>query len=92
MARSSLIIAMYGWRRFSLSAYKEHTVLLQLVRAGKLLQAKKSMTAHLQGLETQLRYRPAPAHYADPSEVFSLPRCTASGRLLHATDGRSDPR
>jgi DNA-binding GntR family transcriptional regulator len=70
VARSSLIIAMYGWRRFSLCAYKEHAVFLRLVRDGKLPQSRKSMVTHLRRLEEQLRFEVVPSRRADPAEVF----------------------
>ncbi|MBF6596218.1 MAG: GntR family transcriptional regulator [Thermaceae bacterium] len=70
VARSSLIIAMYGRQSFSLCGYEDHQVFLKRLKTRQVQQAKKLMQEHLRTLEAQLYFEARSARDIDLTEVF----------------------
>ena len=71
VARSSLILSMYGQRRFSLCGLEEHEEIVKKLKDGQAARARKLMTDHLQAIEDQLQFDERAPQPADLSEIFS---------------------
>lgn len=71
VARSSLILSMYGQRRFSLCGLEEHEEIIRKLKEGQQARARKLMQEHLQEIEDQLRFDEPSPRQADLAEIFS---------------------
>lgn len=71
VARSSLILSMYGQRRFSLCGLEEHEEIVKKLKDGQQARARKLMQEHLQEIEDQLRFDETSSRPADLAEIFS---------------------
>lgn len=71
VARSSLILSMYGQRRFSLCGLEEHEEIVRKLKDGQQARARRLMQDHLQEIEDQLRFDETAPLPADLSEIFS---------------------
>ncbi len=71
VARSSLILSMYGQRRFSLCGLEEHEDIVKKLKDGQPGRARKLMADHLQAIEDQLQFDERAPQPADLSEIFS---------------------
>ena len=71
VARSSLILSMYGQRRFSLCGLEEHEEIVKKLKDGQQARARKLMQDHLQEIEDQLRFDERAPRHADLAEIFS---------------------
>jgi DNA-binding GntR family transcriptional regulator len=71
VARSSLILAMYGEKRFDLCALDDHTEILRKLREGNASRAKKLMVEHLQEIEDNLRFDQSRDKLVDLTAIFA---------------------
>ena len=71
VARSSLILAMYGEKRFDLCALEEHGEILRKLREGNPSRAKKLMVDHLQEIEDNVRFDRPEARLTHLSAIFA---------------------
>lgn len=72
VARSSLIIATYGWRSYSLCAYEDHELFLLELKRRDGRGASDRMRGHLESVENQLRLEAYPINYVDLDTVFGV--------------------
>lgn len=70
VARSSLILAMYGETRFDLCALDEHTEILRKLRDRNAARARRLMTEHLQKIENNLRFDRVEGRLVDLATAF----------------------